>query len=234
MSIEKKWTAISATFTSDGQTNGSFQVADSTGFYVKQKVNISSNTQAQLELQIKRIEGNTISVGPFRGGLGLRTNLTAYLVADAAAIQAPEQLIPPISPEDIANAVFIREPVNAIRTTVSDSNGDLITDTNPLPVSGSLVVDTTETVEPQIFNIDITTANTNVTINLPTNVRRFFLRPRDTKGPLRIYKTSAGPYYTVPKGSVYESFDIKNSTLSLIVQSSQANTVVELFCWVKI
>lgn len=149
MALERSWNAVQQSFTANGTQDGLVTVADSSGFYVKQYIQISSNTQPTLSLEVKRVNGaNSIFVGPIpsptnKSNLAARTDVSAYLVADNALILAPEQTIPPIRPDDIENYIYEREPVKAHRSVLVDQHGDFFTVTNPLSTNLSNGTDET-------------------------------------------------------------------------------------------
>lgn len=136
MAYERLWPAVAASFISDGTAQGTLQVSDSTGFYVKQAVSVKSNTQPALPLEIKRIDPNaTIYVGPVNGNILSRTDVSAYLLADSAAIFAKEQSFSFLKPDEIANAEYERDPVKAIRTVAVDARGNFYGPGNGIPIS---------------------------------------------------------------------------------------------------
>lgn len=124
--IERKWIDRVANFLTNGQGNGNFTVADTSGFKVKQQVQISSTTQPTLYLEIKRIAGTTISVGPIDANISARTDISAYLVADTARIYAPEQARPNININQFMRATYEEEPAVAIRVIQVDKDGNII------------------------------------------------------------------------------------------------------------
>jgi len=123
MAYERLWAAVVRPFSSDGTARGTLQVSNYTGFFVKQSVSLTSNTKPSLTLQIQRIDPDgTIYVGN-KGDINSRVDVSAYLVADAAQIMAPEQSYSPVKPDEIINAVYERDPVKAIRTENVDPQG---------------------------------------------------------------------------------------------------------------
>lgn len=138
MFVERKRLGVlPRALTSDGSANGLVQVADITGFYVKQKVSIKSNTQPSQLFEIKRFDSLTsFYVGPLppQGGIEKRSNISAYLVADGAVISAEEQDRPGIKPDEHERAVYAEEPIVAKRTIQVDQFGRYYTVDNPMPV----------------------------------------------------------------------------------------------------
>lgn len=148
MASERKWFQVSANFTADGNAQGRIQVADIAGFFVKSKVRIRATGQEDLLLEVKRAEGSTLLfVGDPNQDMNARTNLSAYTVAQGASVTLFEQEFTRIKIEDITQAVYMREPVCAIRSHLVDKYGlgfDSIVDSNGkrrLAVEGNFVAE---------------------------------------------------------------------------------------------
>lgn len=140
---ERRIYAVPSTpFTSDGDATGKFTVTDSSIFLVGQIVFLSSNTQSNLELKIKRIlpDGTTVFVGPKNKGIHARTDISAYTTADSATITANEQERPNIPEQEIERVTYEEEPTVARRVILVDKNGCRIDSSNPLPVDATLNV----------------------------------------------------------------------------------------------
>jgi hypothetical protein len=146
MFIEKKRKSVSPRlFTANGNGNGLVTVADASDFFVKQKVQIKSNTQPVKEFEIKRfVSNNSFKVGPVGASISTYSDLSQYLVADSATISAPEQDRPGIKPDEIRRATYAEEPIVAKRVIMVDEFGNYYNSNNPLPInaqfSGSLSV----------------------------------------------------------------------------------------------
>lgn len=134
--IQTKFAAVPAQpFTSDGDSEGNLTVADSTLFKVQQLILLKSDDQQPRELQIKRITGpNQIKVGKVKAPIHEGVDISDFLVADNATIQAKEQDRPAIPPDAFERAVYDEEPTVAIRTTAVDALGNKYSTKNPLPV----------------------------------------------------------------------------------------------------
>lgn len=140
MAFERKLAAVPPqAFTADGTSVGVVTIADTTGFYIKQFVNLQSNTLQPAGFQIKNVLSNTqLILGPPDNSLNAPlkpTDLSAYTVADNAIISAPEQNNFNIKPDDHYQAVFLPAPVSADRIIPVDPHGNFYTDNNPLPVA---------------------------------------------------------------------------------------------------
>ncbi len=146
--LEKRFYAVPPQlFTANGTTNGVITVAANACalFKVKQKVYVSAVGLPDLYLEIKEIDNEeNIQVGPIPGtlnapngnsGISARTDISAYTLALGAAIFADEQKRPSIDNIEIVRATYSEEPTCAVRSILVDECGDLVNNTNPLPVA---------------------------------------------------------------------------------------------------
>ena len=128
-------------FTANGTNLGKITIPDACAFKVKQRVILKSFTQGPLVLEVKRVESDTVLfVGPYSGHqqnskITDRTDISTFLVADSASIEAEEQNRPSIPQQEIERLTYEEEPVVARRVIMVDACGDKISDSNPLPVS---------------------------------------------------------------------------------------------------
>ncbi len=135
-------------FTVDGNANGVITIAESAFFRVGQDVIIESSNPAvsTLYLRIKRVINNTeIHLGDKDRGIGDRTDVSAFLVAEGATIKAIEQKRPPIPEQEIERLTYEEEPVIARRVILVDKYGSKYEMDNPLPVQlsdGSIEIGT--------------------------------------------------------------------------------------------
>ncbi len=136
MAIEKKWEQIPpVAFSSNGTSDGIIALLTTRGFRTKQKVNLKSNTQDTILLEVKRVISKTqLLVGPLNQNLETVTDISAFLTADNATIDAPEQPRPSIPLQEHERAVFEEEPVVAKRTVLVDQFGRMFDVDNPVPV----------------------------------------------------------------------------------------------------
>lgn len=135
---EKRLPAVSPqSFTSDGTTIGTITIANASLFKVKQKVLVRATSLSNLQLEIKRIEedGVTIHLGPPKTSITQRTDLSEYTLLLSATIEAAEQERPIIPEQEVERLTYEEEPVVARRVVVVDKVGKKVDDTNPLPVS---------------------------------------------------------------------------------------------------
>lgn len=123
------------TFTADGGTEGEIQLEDTCGLFVKQEIILQSTTQQRVDLEIKRVLSKTqIKVGRRGHKINDFVDVSLFRVVEGATIRADEQTRRRIPPEDIEQARWSREPINADRTILVDPYGDHYKVDNPIPV----------------------------------------------------------------------------------------------------
>jgi len=135
---EKKWLFVPPqALTSNGTSGGDLQIAMPGSFRVGMTVQLSSNTQPTQNLEVKRIVDGVVSLGQPGSDPHNRTDISSFLVADAASLLALEQDRPRLGGDDVLKYVYEEEPTVALRTHLVDSEGeDLGTPGNPLNVAG--------------------------------------------------------------------------------------------------
>jgi len=138
MAIERKWEAVaSQNLTADGTTDGVLTIANAGAFKVGQIIQLGSAAQPTVSFKVKRIpNGTTLQVGPDKTNINERSDVSAYLAADAAFVRALEQNRPNIAPDDVDRATYEEEPTVARRIIPVDILGRPVTEDNPLPVTG--------------------------------------------------------------------------------------------------
>lgn len=144
---EKRILSIPKTPTiSDGTNRGMLQVDDSSAWMVGQIVLLSSDTQGPIELKIKRIDsdGKTMYLGAVDTRIDERSDISMYLVADTATLQANEQKRPSIPEQEIERITYEEEPALARRTIMVDKLGNRVDKANPFPV---IISDGEDTIE---------------------------------------------------------------------------------------
>ena len=135
MANERRWAAVTQSFTVSGTIVGVIRVVTAAGFKVKARVIIQSDTQTQKEYEIKSIPNKTtIEVGSVGKDIDERVDISSYLIADNAIITQPRQKRPPIGPGEIDRATYEEEPIVARRSHLVDDYGNGYTDNNPVPV----------------------------------------------------------------------------------------------------
>lgn len=241
MGFERLWAAISPiTFTADGGADGSVTIPDVCGFKVKQTVVISAVSLPELVLEVKRVVSPTkLILGPkvTTGKMIARQNLSAYTTALLANIRAEEQPKAKILPNDIIQAAYEQEPTLALRTIGVDCVGDPWSADNPFPISGTIVVSDGEPTEQEIQNVLFTLADTEYTITLPDNTKRYQIRVRNdsSKGKIAfVLGETSTNYWTLTRGTVVDSYSMKLPINSKIyMQLDKPNQTVEVMAWIK-
>lgn len=85
---------------------------------------------------------------------------------------------------------------------------------------------------PNIQNFTAILANTEYAINIPLNTNKFMIKTRVDNVIMRIYSTSGSPsYWTVGFGNFYYISNLDGSGLTLYIQVSKPNTIIETFSW---
>ena len=247
MALERKLLTISSiALTSDGTNLGLITIADTINFKDKQIVYLQSFTVPVAQYQIKRVISETqFIVGPVNNKISPTdfSDVSAYKTVDSAQIGAVEQdkLAQPTD-KDHYFAIYESSPVNADRVIFVDPYGKFYDTDNPLPASfsGTISVGSVDLLDPtiqQIQNIPLALANTEYTISLPSNTKRYQLRVRDhlAKGRLAFLSgETATNYWTITRGTVVDSENMDFPASSVIyVSVSKPTMVVELRTWIK-
>lgn len=221
-------------FTSDGTNTGMLTVADSSIFMVGQIVILRSSTQPNLSIKIKRIlpDQTTIFLGPEKKHISLRTDISAYTVADGATIEANEQERPTVPEQEIERHTYEEEPTVARRTILVDKWGCRVDESNPLPVSATVTTSNAGT--PSIFNVTALTAGQEYSQVLPNNTSQFFIRARNNaKLQISYAPGQTGTLFlTVTPGTIYEVDSVKLTGKTIYFQSTKDDTEVEIVTWV--
>jgi hypothetical protein len=144
--LEKRWPAVGPLpFALQGTTNGIIYLHTVLGLYVKQQIHLldpTIPTTPPLTVQIKRVVGFDsldftdfpyIEVGPLNGGIGMRTDVSAYGLL--SSVFAPEQPRSSIPLQEIERAIYADEPAVARRVVEVDPEGNYFTPNNPAPTA---------------------------------------------------------------------------------------------------
>jgi hypothetical protein len=239
MANERYWeTRSPVLLTADGGADGSVIIADVCGWKVKQQIVISAPSLPDLPLEIKRVISSTkLIVGPkvTTGKMIARADLSAYTTALLSTIRAEEQPKVRIPPTDIIQAAYEQEPTLALRTIGVDCIGDPWGKDNPLPVLATISSTASDFSPTQGKIQNITTpgvADTEFTIALPVNTKRYYIRVRDdvAKGRIAMATTeTASKYWTLTRGTVFDSQAMNIVPSSNIFMSvSKPSVIVEL------
>lgn len=124
-------------FTVDGTNTGVITILNTYSFKVGQLVTLKSNTQSSLKVKIQRVISETqLIVININESVTTKNKLdiSAFLLADAATIELPEDKRPVIDLHEIQRQVYEEEPTVALRTHSVDWLGRPYDKTNPLQV----------------------------------------------------------------------------------------------------
>jgi hypothetical protein len=134
---ERNWSAVPITsITVDGNANGYISIADTFGFYVKQRVSLKTTSIGLSDFEVKEVlSKTTLRLGPVKTPIDQISNLSAYTVAAGAQILAFRQNMPLIDQKDVTNALYAREPIVANRVINVDKYGNFYDENNLLNVN---------------------------------------------------------------------------------------------------
>ncbi len=229
-------------FSADGDADGKVTVPNASTFKVKHRVKISGTALPQLDLEVKRVISDTeMFLGPQTGPISDREDISAYTTAAASFVFAIEQKRASIPFEEYMRAMYCEEPTVAMRASLVDVMGDKITSANPLPVDatlniGDLMVDVQHPTAPTIVNHTIVTANTEFSLALPDDTKRFKLKVRDGKANLKMAfatgEIAASRFVKIRKGFWQEEGDMDlPDSFSIFLESDKSGEVIELLSW---
>lgn len=190
MATEPNFNAVPPVLlTANGTTTGILKVTDTIGFYFGMQSVLKNNASLTTTVYVKRVVDNTtLWVGPTKAGMDLNIDLSAFTLATASTIEAPEQKKQTVPMEARLLATYETDPVNAWRTKSVDPYGNPYTASNPMPVvmDGDITIGTVEVkgtngnfLEPnddgsvktvQLFNIPYDT----ITATYPTSVQEVY------------------------------------------------------------
>lgn len=157
MTTIRKWPNISKILTADASTSGVVEVDSISDLYLFQKISIKSNLRPELKnLQIIEFISTTkVRIAEFSAeNKRLITDLSVYLLADNASINAPEQKMTNKDYRDIIQETFERFPIDAYRIVPVNKEGKLNSTEDPMHVQLS------------DGNINIGTVNAEIEVQL--------------------------------------------------------------------
>lgn len=220
-------------FTSNGTSLGALTITDSSVFVVGHIVVLKSNTQPSITLKVKRIPNSTtILVGEEKTPIYRFVDISAYLVADAAVVEAAEQNRPSVPEQEIERHTYDEEPVVARRVSIVDKHGDKIDSSNPLPVAATVVVSSVGT--PYLFNAVCPVAGTEYSQLLPNNTAQLQLKARNSQAKLQLAWISGATsttFLTLTPGTIYTLENVKLTNKTVYFNSNKDNTIVEILVW---
>lgn len=229
MAKEKKWSAIDPlSFTADGTNLGVVTVDDACIFRAKQKVFLESSTQSKRQYEVRTILSNTqFTVGEIGSKFDCLADVSSFLVSDNAQVSALEQPRPTITPDETLRYTYEEEPVVARRSVLVDKLGNII-DGFDFSQEGKNA--------PVIANITVADKDTETNFTFPANVIAYEIKLRGL-GFMRLafIETEAGTnYITIKQGNSYCEEGLKRtSSLTIYLETSKDNSVVEIKYWTK-
>jgi hypothetical protein len=120
-----------------------------------------------------------------------------------------------------------------VESSLVDEDGNPYTDSNPVPISGSISVTVGGVASPQIINIPAPTL-AEYTVAIPSATKTFNIKMRNSMG-MRVAWSSGGTssnYVTMQPGTVYSRENlVLNSILNVYVYPKVAGSVIELEYW---
>lgn len=260
MASERFFRPVSQAFTLDGTNKGVVKVVSTSGFKVKAKVLVKSNTRPNLTLEIKRIpDEETLEIGPEGSDMDSRADLSLYLVLDGATVIQGRQKRPSIGPGEIDRSTYEEEPTVARRVIPVDEMGNLITRSNPLPVDAIVTVDAVKVRDedgdelavnpdgsinvnfnaqnasnPVIMNVSAPSSTLEYSFQIPAIAKRFLVKTR-TSSSLKLSFQVGGTtvnYISLSAGSVYnEDGVVLQSPLNVFVKAGKSNETIEVLYW---
>jgi hypothetical protein len=236
MAIEKLWETVpTQLFVTNGGVGGQATIISTVGVKVKQKIFIGSNTQPQIQLEVKSVLNETdLILGPIGApirGAGSTIDLSLYTTADNSYFRADSQVRPSIVFSDVNRAVYEEEPTVAIRTFNVDHLGRRYSIQNPLPVQVS------NSQSPTIFNLDATVADGEYSYVLPTSTKQFTIKDRAGDAKIRLSYAVGGTadgqvYETIKMGNTHQVTNINTTPgFTIYVRSNKGSRVFEIVSW---
>ena len=215
MALERKLLAVPPqTFTSSGTNVGTFEVERADLFKEKQCVFLQANAVATIELEIKRIVGTVITVGPRDNDPDSRTNISAYTTGAGAVVFSNEQVRPllhdvktpsdktlPLGAEDVDRVTYDEPPSVARRVVIVDSFGERIGSVESagvrrlavdaagvsINVSGISISGLNQAPRtPSVSNVAVATSGVETSFVLPDETQKFTVRVRGMDSNMRL------------------------------------------------
>lgn len=239
MALEKRWNAVPAVLlTANGGSDGKVTVSSTSGFKVKQLVNLKSTLPSSLEFRVQKVESETVLyLGPKDGKIHSRSNLSAFTTALSSTIEAVEQLRPSIPQLEYERAVYEEEPTIAKRVFLVDEFGDGIDGNNPLPVEA--VISDNAPQNRIAYRNTYPSSNVEASQLLPDNTKKLYISVADKKAKLKVSFEEDGTidigentYTTVDLGNCYFREGLRLIGKTLYYQANRDNLVIEIEAWV--
>lgn len=130
------------------------------------------------------------------------------------------------------------DSANARRVLIVDADGDPIDSSNKLPVEASfnlnsLTVEIASATSPIIYNLNAALANTEYSIALPDDTRRYVIKARNASRIQFSFQAlqSNTNFITIKPGNSWSENDLKLDSKVLYFRVSKPNTSIELLIW---
>lgn len=116
---------------------------------------------------------------------------------------------------------------------VPGSKADYYLKVGPTPGRPLVVTFDPDMHDPQIFNLSVPLADTEVSQALPSSTKRFLVRARGKSRVQFSFNSgdSGSNFITISPGAVYSEDNLRLTSLTLYLQTSLANEVVEVLTW---
>jgi hypothetical protein len=242
---ERRWPSV--ILTPIAVANHKITVSSTKGLHTKQKVTLRLGANALTDIEIKRVLSDTeIQVGPLGAEMGNIINPVAY---NGGTLEMSEQERNKVGNEITFRAVYEEEPAVALRTLMVDRMGAYIDSVVDGSGINRLAVDTVVSVGDIAVDIayptDIVvdhvpspvTADTEFSIIIPANTKRFTLRTLEDQSSIKIAFSSglSGTMYSkISPGETWPSGDLDlTGPLTIYAQTPKANMTVVVVRWTQ-
>jgi hypothetical protein len=240
---EKRWPTIILAPISIA--NHVVTVSDTVGLHTKQKVVLSKAGEDTQEFEIKRVLSDTeLIIGSIGGDINDFQNPTQF---SGGMLVMSEQIRNHFGSEVVMRAVYEEEPAVALRNVLVSKYGqhaDYINKNgiNRLAVDADLTITDITVNISNPSNIIISniatpgTPNTEFSIVIPANTKRFTLRVQEDQSATQISMTSGASgttYSKISPGETWLSGDMNlTAPLTIYAQVKKANLIMELTRWI--
>jgi hypothetical protein len=121
----------------------------------------------------------------------------------------------------------------ARRVIPVDECGDPINEENPLPVSGTFVIEVGVATNPNVFNFLATSINVEYQLVIPDDTKRYIFKTRE-KAKVQIAfepGESNTNYFTLKPGVSHSEENIKTTSKVIYFRVAKPNTTIEFMSW---
>lgn len=231
MAKERQYSLIGPLlFTSDGENGGLITLESTRGLKVNNKVVVSANGLPTIAGDLKILE--VIDKHVLRVGFGGNkpiVNLAPYTVSGGASITRPAQDRAKVPEDDQNRATYEQEPTLARRAILVDEWGDPYNEVNKIHVDVDQV-DNESLAQINISNLIVSNDNF-YPILISASAKKFIIKARDVTSLLLKATHASSDFMTIRAGTSYSEFVTLKENMTLYVQSTRNNQVVELITW---